>query len=207
MTQSKSANKFLTLERMALIAIFAALICVCAWIAVPSPFNPAVPFTLQTLAIILAGLILSPLEALFTSIVYFMLGIVGLPVFSGFSTFYSKVFTASGGYLIGFFITPFIIALIRTAIFKGLDKKNISGAKNKTIHFVVYILLAVIVGILAVDIPGVIVGKIITNGSWSVTLVGFAFSFMPTDILKCVAAAVLATALEKPLDTIRKRKK
>lgn len=202
----KSKKKILSVETMALVALFAALMCVCSWIAVPSPFNPAVPFTLQTLAIILAGLILNPVEALFASIVYFLLGIVGLPVFANFTTFYAKVFTAAGGYFIGFFITPVIISLLRTIIFKAVDKK-FSGAKRNSIHFAVYILLSIIVGILAVDIPGVIVGKIITNADFGTSIFMFAISFMPTDIIKCVSAAILAAALEKPLSIIRNRKK
>jgi biotin transport system substrate-specific component len=208
MTDAKTISKpkFLTVQRMALIAIFAALTCVCSWISVPSPFNPAVPFTLQTLAIILTGLILSPLEAAFTSLVYLLLGLVGLPVLAGFGTFYSRIFTASGGYIIGFYITPFIISLVRTAIFKALDKKEMSKAKKKTIHFVIYLVLAIVLGILCVDIPGLIQGKLITNTPWLESIFLFALSFMPTDILKCVAAAILASALETPLAIIKKKK-
>ncbi len=199
-------KKILSVERMALIAIFAALMCVCSWITIPSPFNPAVPFTLQTLAIILTGLIISPVEAGFASIVYFMLGIVGLPVFSGFGTLYSRLFTATGGYIIGFFITPFIISAARSAIFKTIDKTQTNGTKKTAAHFAVYLVLSIVIGILAIDIPGVIVGKIVTNADWLTTIAGFALSFMPTDILKCVAAALLASALEKPLAIIRKNK-
>lgn len=196
-------NKFLTVQKMAVIAIFSALMCVCSWIVVPSPFNPAVPFTLQTLGIILTGLILSPAEAGFSSLVYLMLGVVGLPVFSGFGTLYSRMFTATGGYIIGLLLAPFFISLARKGIFKLTDRINSCNAKKRAIHFAVYVVLAIVLGIVIIDTPGVIVGKVITNCDWVTAIFGFALSFMPTDILKCFAAAVLAEALEKPLNRIR----
>lgn len=199
-----SKKKFLTAQRMAVIAIFSALMCVCSWIVVPSPFNPAVPFTLQTLAIILTGLILSPAEAVFSSLVYLMLGVVGLPVFSGFGTLYSRMFTATGGYIIGLILAPLLIALARSGIFKLTDRINAGKAKKRAIHFAVYVILAIVLGIVIIDAPGVVVGKLITNADWATAVFGFALSFMPTDILKCVAAAILALALENPLSRLNR---
>lgn len=206
MTERKTKEKFLTIERMSLIAVLSALMCVCSWISIPSPFNPSVPFTLQTLAIILSGLLLSPLEALFSSLVYLMLGIVGLPVFAGFSTLYAKIATATGGYIIGFFITPFIIAGVRTFLINAADKHEMSDAKKKTVHTIIYIAVAVVIGILGVDIPGVIQFKLVTHSDWGTSVVLGALSFMPTDLLKCIAAGLLAVSLEKPLQMIRSRK-
>lgn len=204
MTANNSKSKFFTVQRMTLCAIFAALIVVCSWIAVPSPFAPGVNFTLQTFAIILAGLVLSPLEALCSSVVYVLLGVVGLPICSGFTTIYAKLPTVAGGYIIGFFIAPFIISLVKNSLFKIFDKPDLSSAKKKTVHTIVYIITAVVIGILAVDVPGVIQGKILSGANWNSALVMFAFSFMPTDILKCILSAIIATALEKPVAIIKR---
>ena len=198
-------SKFFTAERIAFVAMFAALICVCSWIAVPNPFSAGVNFTLQTFAVILAGLLLSPLEALLVGVVYLLLGLVGLPVLSGFATLYTRFPTAAGGYIIGFYITPVIIALIRKPIFAALDKKFTEQPKRKTAHFAAYLALAIIIGILAVDIPGIIQGMYYTKMAFKSALVPFMFSFMPTDIVKCVLAAIIASALEKPLADIRRK--
>lgn len=194
----KSKKKYLTAQRISLIAIFVAIMCVCSWISVPSPFNPGVPFTLQTLGIILAGLVLSPAEAIFASLCYLLLGLCGLPVFANFSTLYSGIGSPAGGYIIGFYIAPPILALAKKAIFKITDKKSKSKPGKNITHIMVYLILGIILATLLIDIPGVIQGMIITKMPLGVAIIPFALSFLPTDILKAVAAAFIAEALEKP---------
>lgn len=191
-------------QRIAFIAIFAALICVCSWIAVPSPFSLGVYFTLQTFGVILAGLLLSPFEALLTGLVYMLLGLVGLPVMSGFGTLYTRFPTAGGGYIIGFYIAPVLIALARTAIFSLTDRK-LSGKARYKAHLAVYLALSLVIGILAIDIPGLIQAMYFTKMGLKEAITPFALAFLPTDIVKCVLAAFTAHALEKPLKAIRSR--
>lgn len=196
---NESVNKRpLSPRSIAFVAMFAALICICSWIAVPNPLSAGVSFTLQTFGVILAGLLLRPLEALLTSLVYMLLGLVGLPVMSGFGTLYTRFPTAGGGYIIGFYITPVIIALVRTPLF-ALADKHYSGDARKKAHFVIYLMLSVVLGIAAVDIPGIIQGMHYTKMGLGEAIVPFALAFMPTDIVKCILAALTASALEKPL--------
>ncbi len=179
-----------------MIAIFAALMCVCAWIAVPSPFSAGTFFTLQTFAIILCGLVLSPVDAFFASLVYILLGVVGLPVFSSFGTLYSRLFSPFGGYIFGFVLAPLLIALVKNALLKMFKGKKTKPA--------VYIFTAIVVGITVIDLPGVIQYMIMSGCDFFTASIPAAVAFMPTDILKCILAAVVALALEKPLATLRK---
>ena len=80
---------------VALIGLFAALITICAWISIP--LGP-VPVTLQTFAIFLAASLLGYKRGTLAVAVYILLGVVGLPVFSGFKTLNPLTF----GYVLGF---------------------------------------------------------------------------------------------------------
>ena len=84
-------------------ATFAAIITVCSWISIPVL---AVPFTLQTLAIFLCCWTLDFKTSMFAITAYLLLGIIGVPVFAGFSGGISSILGPTGGYLLGFLFMP-----------------------------------------------------------------------------------------------------
>ena len=90
---------------MAAVAMGAALLAVCAWIAVPT----AIPFTLQTFGVCLVAALLGLRGGLWTVAVYLLLGAVGAPVFSGFRGGFGALLGATGGYLIGFLFTALAV--------------------------------------------------------------------------------------------------
>ncbi len=86
------------LSTLAKIAMFSALMWICGWIAIPT----AVPFTMQTFAVLLAGAVLGGKGALLSVLVYIALGAFGLPVFSGGKGGLGTLLGPTGGYIIGF---------------------------------------------------------------------------------------------------------
>ena len=94
---------------MVLTSLFAALITVCAWIAVPIP---PVGFTLQTLGVLLTLGILGGRRATWAVGLYLLLGLVGLPVFSGFRGGLSAVLGPTGGFLWGFLLMALCYRLL-----------------------------------------------------------------------------------------------
>ena len=76
-----------------------ALLAVSAWITVP--LGP-VPFTMQTFVLSLLPKVMLTRDALFTVVVYLLLGAVGVPVFSGFQAGLGVLLGPTGGYLMGF---------------------------------------------------------------------------------------------------------
>lgn len=89
---------------MVYIALFAVLMAVCAWISVPA----AVPFTMQTFAVFLAVGVLGGRRGTVAIVVYILMGVVGMPVFSNFTGGLGVLFQATGGYILGFLFTALI---------------------------------------------------------------------------------------------------
>ena len=85
----------------ACIAMMAVILCVCSWLTVPA----AVPFTMQTFAVYCAFLLLGGKRGLLAVGLYILLGLVGLPVFSGFRGGPGHLLGLTGGYIIGFLFT------------------------------------------------------------------------------------------------------
>ena len=129
-------NKKLKTKDMITVSLAAALICICSWIQVPS----AVPFTLQTFAVFFAANTLGAKKGVTATLVYLLLGAVGLPVFSGFQGGVGVLLGSTGGYIFGFVISAFIVGL---ATQKAGDK-----AYLKIIFNILAILLCYAVGTL-----------------------------------------------------------
>lgn len=86
-------------RRLVAIVLAAGSIALGAQIDVP--FVP-VPFSLQTLFVVLAGLLLGARDAALVVVVYAVAGLAGLPVLAGGGAGVERFFGPTGGYLIGF---------------------------------------------------------------------------------------------------------
>lgn len=93
-----SVNKTAEMTRMALMV---AMNCVSAYIIIPLPFSLS-PIALQTLIVNLTGYVLNAKQAFMTMLVYLLVGLAGVPVFTGGSAGPGKLFGPTGGYIIGF---------------------------------------------------------------------------------------------------------
>ena len=98
------------LRQLLIAALFAALMCISVFLRIPIPPTPLL-FTLQTLVVFMAGLFLEPKYALASMLVYTLLGLVGLPVFStGGGIGY--VLQPSFGFIIGFSVSALLVSLL-----------------------------------------------------------------------------------------------
>ncbi|MBO4696422.1 MAG: biotin transporter BioY [Lachnospiraceae bacterium] len=91
----------------AYIAIGAALITIGSWISIPT----TVPFTMQTFAVFLVLMLLGGLRGTLSIVVYILLGMVGVPVFSGFNGGLGVILGKTGGYIVGFVLTGILYGL------------------------------------------------------------------------------------------------
>lgn len=93
----------------ALVVAGAALVSLLAQVVVP--LQP-VPITGQTLAVLLVGSTVGAVRGAISMVLYAVLGLVGLPVFSDGSHGASVVFGATGGYIVGFVLSAALVGLL-----------------------------------------------------------------------------------------------
>ena len=182
---SKNNSKLkLTTLAMAQIAVCTALLCVLSPLAIPLPIP--VPFTLQVLIVVLIALVLKPVYALIAQSLYTLLGVVGLPVFSGGKSGIGAVLSPTGGFIIGFLFAAFFVSLLN----KKLKIKN---------PFLRYFLASVVAGIPCIYIPGIAMYMAYVQVDLLSAVVTLTSVFILVDIGKCVIASLLAVPINKAL--------
>ena len=92
-----------------LVAGGAAFVGLSAQIAFYLPWNPAVPVTLQTFAVVLSAAVLGSVRGVLALLLYAALGVAGMPWFAEQSSGYAA---PSFGYIIGFVAAAFIVGRI-----------------------------------------------------------------------------------------------
>ena len=91
-------NKKLTTYQMAVTALMAAALCVLGPLSVPIG---AIPISLSNFVICLTAWLLGPKFGTLSVAVYLLIGLVGVPVFSGYGAGIAKLAGPTGGYLVG----------------------------------------------------------------------------------------------------------
>ncbi|HJB32703.1 biotin transporter BioY [uncultured Oscillibacter sp.] len=114
---------------LAYTALFAVLMMVCAWITVPL----TVPFTLQTFGVFAALGTLGGRRGTYAVAAYLLLGLAGLPVFSGFRGGPGVLLGTTGGYILGFLA----LALLYWAVTARLGQRPVVMAAAMVLGLVV----------------------------------------------------------------------
>ncbi len=88
---------------------FSVITFISAQIEIPAQ---PVPFTLQTIVVLLAGAFLGPVNGAVSQLFYLTAGALGLPVFAGFSFGIPVLFGPTGGYLAAFPLVAFVVGYL-----------------------------------------------------------------------------------------------
>ena len=97
------------LKSMVFVALMAAFLCIFSPISIPLPL---VPITLQTFGVFLVSALLGWKRGTVAVLIYLLLGLIGLPVFSGWTGGFSSFATPSSGYIIGFLFTALLTGFL-----------------------------------------------------------------------------------------------
>lgn len=162
------------------ISICVAVLCISSYFAFPVPFSPML-ITAQTVMINLIALIFKPKYACIAVGVYILLGLCGLPVFSGGTGGIGRIIGPTGGFILAFIPMVLVISLL----------------KGKKPNLIRYIVVTIGCGMLIAYLMGSIVMAISTNSTLGAALMMAVVPYIIGDVIKCILASILAVSLNK----------
>ena len=176
-------SKKLTTYQMSVTALMAAAMCVLGPLTVPIG---AVPISLANFVICLTAWLLGPKFGTLSVAVYLFIGLVGVPVFSGYGAGIAKLAGPTGGYLVGYLLLAFIGGLF---IEKSKGQPVISG-------------IGLVLGDAACYVLGTIWFMVLTGLDLPTSLTYCVIPYLPGDVIKIALASLLTIQLDKRMPKI-----
>ncbi len=116
---NEEKQQVFTVKGIVFIGVFAAVTAVLAQLAIPTPWG--ISFTMQTLAVALAGFCLGKWKGTLSVFIYILLGVIGVPVFTNFGAGFGTLAGPTGGYIWGFLFLAFFCGMEETMEHKWLS--------------------------------------------------------------------------------------
>jgi biotin transport system substrate-specific component len=155
-----------------------ALVALCAQISVKLPFTP-VPITGQTFAVCLVGASLGAVRGAASLTLYFLIGVVGAPVYAHHDSGWDVITGASGGYIVGFVAAAAVTGVLAE---HRWDRKFSSAVG------------AMLTGNVVIYLVGLPWLAVVLNTNLEDTLESGLYPFVPGDLFKLYCAAALLPA-------------
>lgn len=171
----------INVREMTSISLFTALTAIGAFISIP--VGP-VPITLQTLFVLLAGILLGPKLGTISQLLYVLLGLIGIPIFAEFTGGLQSIIKPSFGFLIGFIVAAYIIGKISTQDYKGIAIATIIGS--------------IVIYLIGLPYMYFILNYVMNmNLTFSEVFKMGAFLFIPGDIIKIIISTIVGEKLTR----------
>lgn len=168
-------------------ALMIALLIIASQLSIP--VQP-VPITLQTLAVMLIGMLRGPKNAFIIIAGYTILGLIGLPVFSGFSGGFQTILSPSFGFILSWWLAAPLQSFY-------LKKREYAGYRELLISSLINSLVTSAIGIpYMAAVLNLYLGA--GMGFYAVLMAGF-IPFIPGDIVKIILSAVIGRQLHPKL--------
>lgn len=180
---SASKKGFTTLD-IVLVGMFAALLAAISQISLPMPTG--VPITIQVFGVALVGTVLGWKLGFLATVVYILLGAVGLPVFANFHGGLQSLTGMSGGYILAWPVMAFL---------SGIRFRS----ENKKLNLAVSVVLSLI-GLMIVEFVGALQWSRLSGEMSLGAIIAYSFiAFIPKDIVITIAAVIVGGQIRKPL--------
>lgn len=162
---------------MTLIAVMAALICIAGPLSIA--VGP-IPLSLASFAVYMAGAVLGAKRGTIAVSLYLIIGLCGVPVFSGFSGGFPRLIGVTGGYLLGYIPCAFLTGL-------GAEREDTRRSLPA----------AMVLGTFALYLIGTVWFMALTGSTPGASLSVCVLPFLPGDGIKILAVSLLAVPVRK----------
>ncbi len=184
--------------RIARIAVFAALVAVLGLTPAISVPGISVPITAQSLGVMVAGLMLVPLEAFLSLALFVGLVAAGLPLLSGGRGGLGIFSGPSAGYVLGYPVAAAAVAILIAVM------RRLGADRTRPLQVGAHFAAAALGGIVVLYCIGIPVGAWVADIPIGTFFRG-SMSFVPGDLVKAVAATVVATSAFRAAPFLRPR--
>lgn len=174
------------IKQMTVIALMTAVLCILSPFSLNIPVSP-VPISLGSMAVYFVVTVLGMKRGTISVLLYILLGLVGLPVFSNFTGGAGKLFGPTGGYIIGY--------IFLALIFGGAIEYGTKLIKNELLVSIV----GGIVGTLVLYLFGTVWLAILLQKDFVSALWLGVIPYIPGDIIKFILAMAIGVQLRKRL--------
>lgn len=183
-SEASPKSRTISTQSLTLMGVSAAVLAVISQISIPLPTG--VPITIQVFGIALVGTVLGWKQGCAATLVYILLGCIGLPIFSNFTGGLQCLTGMTGGYILAW---PVMAAL------SGIRIKH----SSPLVTLAASILLAV-TGLMIVELTGALQWSLLTSEMSLGAIIAYSFvAFIPKDIILTILAVIAGSRIRKAL--------
>jgi len=175
----KEETMKISTKTIATVGMFTAVLSVLSILTIPMPSG--VPVTLQTFAMALCGYVLGAKKGTASTLLYILLGTVGVPVFAGMTGGPSWLVGYTGGFFWGFIFMTLLCGI-------GMKQKNMA----------VRVILG-LAGLAICHLLGVIQFAIVASTPFAASFVTVSVPYLLKDIISVAGAYLVALPVRKAL--------
>ena len=183
-SQSTTKHQSITTQNLVLTGMFAGILAVISQISIPLPTG--VPITVQLFGIALVGTVLGWKLGCMATLVYIILGSIGLPIFANFQGGIQCLVGMTGGY---------ILAWPVMAVLSGIRIQHPNPSVVQAASFIL-----AVTGLMVVELAGGFQWSLLTSDMSFGAIMAYSFvAFIPKDIIITVLAVIVGNQIRKSL--------
>lgn len=183
-SQSTTKHQGITAQNLVLTGMFAGILAVISQISIPLPTG--VPITIQLFGIALVGTVLGWKLGCMATLVYIILGSIGLPIFANFQGGIQCLVGMTGGY---------ILAWPVMAVLSGIRIQHPNPFVVRAVSFIL-----AVTGLMVVELAGGFQWSLLTSEMSFGAIMAYSFvAFIPKDIIITVLAVIVGNQIRKSL--------